>query len=693
MKILEINKEYIDTKGAQKLLDVSERVIQKTKHNYEYITKQGKTGQGCKLLFKTESIINSLSPEKRLMIYKRIGAEELAQRRLQEDEINLLTEQPRFKTTKAKKYLAMIESARGYSGKDLEIFIKQWNEKYPEYKTSLKSYYRALKKYKDEGAQSLLAGYGKNKDLTKIEPSDYEYFYNLYMKEGGPTLKSCWLETYGNAVKRNYGAIPENFPSMSTFYNQLTKRVPVQSVKRVRKGERYWNKRYAVYADRDWSGIRAGQCWFSDHRQADQAVMRMLPDGEEEQIKRLTKFEGNSKSKPVFPWITFWADAKTRKMLSIYVHEDAPDSDDIFYSFKLAIEKYGVPAEIYIDNGKDYRCKEFAGGKKKRKLELDEVNTQSLMNRLGVAVHFSRPYRGQSKTIERSFRVMKEWLDKQMPGYRGGNITERPEKLQAEIKGNKIMDITEYSEILNFFWNNVFNKYESEGKLNGESADQVWAKEFKVRKTVSEDALRLLCMRSSKSYTIGRNGINISTRYNLHYYADWMESLKGNGERYYMRRDIEKFQIAYIFDSKNDTYMGTAELNVWKTAALAKTDLEKEQLKKVLQMQSATKKNVDSYIPDVSYDPREILENLALGISLTSRNIEQEQKEDLTIYMRTDFDEVKQIEEDYQRTGTYGLDEKYLPKIDKKAMIFTSLIEKEEYERSISKNKKADHNE
>ncbi len=647
------NKNYLTVKEAAELLDLSARHVQRKIKDFETktITDRG----GKKFLIKTESVIAKMNPARRFSLYNDVDPKELAQNKLHEHELAVYSNLPEWKRKKAMKYLSIINAAEGLTGKKLEEFITEWNNKYPDNKVSIKSFYREYAKYKDGGVQALFAGYGSNEGATKIEEDDFNYFCNLYLKEGGPTLKACWLETYGNHIKRNFGVIPDSFPAMSSFYRLLKKRIPTQSIIRARKGERYWNNHYASSLDRDWSKVRAGQCWFSDHRQADQAIMRMMPKDRQGQILRLIKYEGKDKSKPVFPWITFWADAKTKKILSILPHEEEPNSDHIFSSFYLAVNEFGLPDEIYIDNGKDYRCRDFAGGRRKIKVEVDEIKTRSLMHYLGIEIHFSRPYRGQSKTIERTFRIMKEWFDKQMPGYRGGNIVERPEKLVKEIKNCSIMDFAEYCDMINYFFKEIYNQFESNGNiLMGRSPEQIWNEEFTVKRTIDKESLKLLCMRSSKDYSIGKHGIVVSQKYNIHYWSDWMIALKNNKRKYYMRRDPKQYQFAWVFDSKTDEYIGKAELNVWKTDALAKTDLEKAQLEAVLKRQAIEKKVVNSYLPYNDIDPHEILENLAAGIALTSQNAESKKAETINVYVRTQMDEVQQKQLEMQRTGTYG---------------------------------------
>jgi transposase InsO family protein len=680
MNIFPINKEYITTEEAANLLGVSTQAIRKSKDKYDHETRP--CSGGYKLYFKTESVINKLNPERRLTIFSEFTPEQLAEKKLLEDGMNIYAALTDAQKKKTGKYLAIFNASSGMSGKELSDFIIEWNKKYPDSKVNLKSYYRNMTKYKDGGSQALIPAYGNNIGSTKIEDEDFDYFCDLYLKEGGPTLKSCWLETYGNYIKRNYGVIPDSYPAMNTFIRQLKRRVPTQSIEIARKGERYWNRTRANYADRDWSNVKAGQCWFSDHRQADQAMLRRLPNDVQKQIERLIKWEGKENSKPVFPWITFWADAKTKKILSILPHMDSPKADHIFLSFHMAADEFGLPDEIYIDNGKDYRCHDFAGGKKKVRVEIDEITTSNLMNSLGIEVHFSKPYRGQSKTIERTFRIMKEWLDKQMPGYRGGNIVERPEKLASEIKNEEIMDFDDYCELLDYFFKNIINKFESQGKiLNGKSADQVWAEEFKVLRTTDKESMKLLCMRSSKNYSIDKNGIVVSTKHSLHYWGVWMIPLKGNKQKYYMRRNPKDYSYAWVFNSKTGEYAGKAELNVWKTAALAKIPLEKEQLARVLKAQALEKSIVKSYLPTRQIDPREIIENLAAGIAATSKYTEQENTQITTVFMKTEFDEVQTKQKEYQLTGTHGVDVSKLNQRPKEQRIFSFITDKEEFEK------------
>lgn len=95
-------------------------------------------------------------------------------------------------------------------------------------------------------------------------------------------------------------------------------------------------------------------------------------------------------------------------------------------------------------------------------------------------------------------------------GYRGGNVVERPEKLAKEIKAGKIIPFDKFKTIFDDFIINILNKKPSRGKnLQGLSPDELFDMEFEGKITTSRDALKLFCMRTSKNFTIGRNGMPI----------------------------------------------------------------------------------------------------------------------------------------------------------------------------------------
>lgn len=96
---------------------------------------------------------------------------------------------------------------------------------------------------------------------------------------------------------------------------------------------------------------------------------------------------------------------------------------------------------MIIDNGKDYRSKDFAGGRSNFKVDISKGQTSAMLKELNVNVHFALPYNAQTKPVERDFLKIKELLSKHCVGYRGGNVVERPENLQTKLKPVKLCNL------------------------------------------------------------------------------------------------------------------------------------------------------------------------------------------------------------------------------------------------------------
>jgi hypothetical protein len=513
------------------------------------------------------------------------------------------------------------------------------------------------KEYQEYGITGLISGYGKNACKSIIDDDDFNYFKQLYLDQSRPTLENCWVGVKGHAMPRLEGDC-DNYPAPVSFLRRLEKEIPTAAIYLARYGEAAYNKKYARYIDRDYTNLMAGHCWVSDHRQLDQATLIHLPGNPTENIKAYLKYFANDNrktSKPVFPWITGWRDFKTGNWMGHCIHWEDPNADHIFQAFYNAASKYGIPKSLYIDNGKDYRCKDFAGGRRVYKLldKTGEMKVRSLTSTLEITVHFSKPYNAQAKTIERDWKTWKQWMDKMMPGYRGGNHVERPEALEGQIKRGEILDYEDFVKLTEYFIDNIFQKYESWGKtLLGRSREEAFKQEFEGLKKVTNESLKMFCMRTSGDLSIGRNGVTLNKRYSLYYWGEWMSGVKG--KKVYLRRDIENYEEAWVFDYQSDEYLGKGEFRGMRAEALAETPMSKAQLTGLIKGQQQELKIMNSYIPNERPAASDILRNMAIGIAANSNPVDAEEYKS-NIIQKTQMDEVVAIDNEMKKTGTYDM--------------------------------------
>lgn len=630
---------WLDIEEVCRLTGETKETVRRKCKSQKYTSTSERSGK-----FKTYSVLLSSLPKNAQEKYYSENVEplELIVNTSNIDEYSLA---PEWAKKQADKYLELISLTEKMTHSQINAFLKEWNVKYPDKASSYTRIYEARCKYQKFGISALLSKNGKSANKKSIKEEYFEYYKSLYLKEGAPSANSCWRITLGYAKNKDNVEITD-FPSCRTFDRILRTSIPEQAIFLARYGEAAWNKKYASYIPRDYSNITAGTFWVSDHAQIDVAV----------------NFNGSV----CFPWVTVFRDIKSAKWLGWFLHAESPNSDHIFQSFYYSVLGFGLPSDVYLDNGKDYRCKDFAGGRSGAiKVEHNSSKENSLMKNLGITVHFALPYNAQTKPIERDFLKVKSYLSKHMVGYRGGKITERPEKLKTEIKNEQIMPFDEFKTLFDDFITNVLNKMPSNSKvLQGKCPDELWAEEYSVKKIISKDALKLFCMRTSKDVSIGRNGV-YDSQLQITYWDEWMIAKKGT--KVYLRRDINAYQEAWVFDAKTEEFLGKANANQ-AVSFMAKTNIEKAQYKKAIEAKNKEKKVLKSYLK-CKYNPTntEIVNNLKSGLSKT----DFENSPKISKITNTKMDKVVKSEKKSSFKAT-----KYVTPFDEKQKLYLTESEK-----------------
>ena len=539
------------------------------------------------------------------------------------------SEAPNWAKQQAEKYLEILENSDGLKGNDLKQFIEKWNESNEP--TSYSSVIKMRKRYFRYGLSGLLSRHGQHLRGSSVKDDYFEYFKTLYLVEGAPSLRTCWNLTLGYAI-REFNADKETFPSFRAFKRRIDKEIPKQGIYLARYGQSAWNRKYGGYIDRDYSNITCNEVWVSDHAQIDVACF-------------------DSDGKVVFPWVTVWRDYKSGKWLGWVLQTKNPNSDFIFQSFYYAAQKFGLPKDVIIDNGKDYRSKDFAGGRSNFKVDISKGQTSAMLKELNVNVHFALPYNAETKPVERDFLKIKELFSKHCVGYRGGNVVERPEKLANEIKAGKIMQFEDFKKIFDDFILNILNKKPSNGKnLNGICPDQLFYNEYAEKITPSRDALKLFCMRTSRNFTIGRNGIQ-DRQLGITYWADWM--IARTGLKVYLRRDIQDYKEAWAFKADNDEFVGTVKA-VKAVAALYANKVSKEEFKEALSIKKRSLKITKAYIKQTREIPfEERYENYKAAYNSTNKDYKKSIK--VSKIANTNMDKAIQKNKEMESFGRQDL--------------------------------------
>ncbi|MDB5851925.1 MAG: hypothetical protein JWP29_5677, partial [Rhodoferax sp.] len=99
-------------------------------------------------------------------------------------------------------------------------------------------------------------------------------------------------------------------------------------------------------------------------------------------------------------------------------------------AFGDVVERYGIPSLCWLDNGREFAAKRITGGQANRyRFKVKDEEPEGLLTALGVEVHWTQPYHGQSKPIERAWRDFAQDIAKHPAfagAYTGNSPTAKP---------------------------------------------------------------------------------------------------------------------------------------------------------------------------------------------------------------------------------------------------------------------------
>lgn len=241
-----------------------------------------------------------------------------------------------------------------------------------------------------------------------------------------------WLEKTPECREAGQGI---KMPTTRYPVNNYIKTLKKSTVAAARLGMKYWDDNYLHVALRKKPEL-VNECWFGDHHVFDLFVL-----------------DGAGKPKRV--WLTAWMDAKSSALVG-WVLSMNPNSHTIIEALEAGMirtkgsEFSGRPLIVYIDNGKDYRCKLIEGdGSSLREESLGDLNAQvdehsSLLKSLGIGWRHAKAYNARAKPIERMFRTIEQDYITTLPGYCGNKPGKAPNNLKKEIKEGALLTFEQF---------------------------------------------------------------------------------------------------------------------------------------------------------------------------------------------------------------------------------------------------------
>ncbi|WP_294726137.1 transposase family protein [uncultured Fusobacterium sp.] len=339
---------------------------------------------------------------------------------------------------------------------------------------------------------ALSSGHGTNKGVRRIDTEVLEAIRGLYKSKNKPNMMFVY--------ERIVAAFGTDAISYGTMRNYIKYDMTSVEKDKARMGAKEFKDTYSPYIIRGYDDIKAGQVWMSDGHDLEMMCYRG------------NKKKANGERYYGSPKLIVWIDVKSR-LITGWTLSWTETTESIAIALKRGIEKYGVPEQLFTDNGKAYKSKVLKGTD-----ELDGIYAS-----LGLEVSHALPYNAQSKHIERWFVDFKETFTKSSITYKGGNISERPERMKSfamdKIAKGKILEQEELEAALEAFINYKNHSYYALRRETGRKAHrgrgmnnrtplEVFNEENPVgeRKMLSDEKLRLLFL-YEEIRTIQQNGI------------------------------------------------------------------------------------------------------------------------------------------------------------------------------------------
>ena len=361
------------------------------------------------------------------------------------------------------------------------------------------TFYRWLKNWNENGASRVVPKYGMSRGGAGESLSDEER----------DLLRLFWLKDTQPSAMHAWRLMKENLPYSRCTYQTAQRylaSIPKGTAGFYRGGEGRFENSFLPYMEQDITRYRSLQVVVSDHHCLDCVV----------------SYNGEL----VRPWLTTFQDLRSGKVLG-FCPCLKPSSFSIVVAYYMCCIKYGIPEGLLFDNGKDYHAKWLNGHSEDVKVETPEgidaekeVEFKGLFQMIGSEVHFTRTYNGKSKARqERYFRIIGEYLAKEMGTYVGSDSRSRPEEaalLWRGIDGKKQRtdiplweDFVQNAESMIEYINDRIPC--TSDYMDGKTRSQVFAENLPPEEQIRRPSKEMLqkALQKGEVRLVHRNGITI----------------------------------------------------------------------------------------------------------------------------------------------------------------------------------------
>lgn len=258
---------------------------------------------------------------------------------------------------------------------------------------------------------ALAPTYASNGERSECHISAWEFIKSDFLRPEKPTFSACYRRMVKTAKKEGWSPIA----SEKSLRRRLKAEVPEAVQVLARSGKDKAKTLYPAQR-RTRSHLHAMQMVNIDGHRID--VFVDVPWSE----------------KPVRMYLVVIQDLFSGKIVAWRL-ADSENKETVRLVIGDMVEHYGIPDAIYLDNGRAFASKWISGGTATRfRFKVRDEDPRGLLVTLGIEPHFTTPYSGQSKPIERAFRDLADMIAKHpfcAGAYTGNRPDAKPENYMS----------------------------------------------------------------------------------------------------------------------------------------------------------------------------------------------------------------------------------------------------------------------
>ncbi|WP_339863251.1 transposase domain-containing protein [Paremcibacter congregatus] len=403
---------------------------------------------------------------------------------------------------------------------------------------SIYNWFTMVERHSKEDWMAALVPHNAGRMITaKCDPVAWEFIKADYLRAERPTFNSCYRRLERAAAEHGW-----DIPAERTLLRRIDREIPEPVKQLARYGMDHWKQTSYPAQERDRSVFYALEAVNADGHKWD--VFTKWPDGTTGRAMMVV-----------------FQDLYSGKVLSWRV-DKSENKEAVRLAFGDMVEEYGIPEQCYLDNGRAFASKWLTGGTANRyRFKITDEDPSGIMTDMDVQVHWTLPYAGQSKPIERAFRDMCDDIakDPRLHGAWAGNrIDNKPENY-----GERVVPLEDFLQVVEegIIAHNA--RLGRRAKLcKGRSFDQTFAESY------AQAPIRKATEVQKRLWLLAAEGVRAASRDGAlklmenRYWADFLRDHKG--QKLIIRFDPQNMHKGLHVYRLDGEYLGFAD--VWDAA-------------------------------------------------------------------------------------------------------------------------------